>query len=196
MKALSNWVIFIYLGSQENHWLILWSFTHWTLGQTLLWGFPDHTLTDFTDKYANGCTWSKIVSQVNDSVFQAEHFFPAFSSSSVWNPNWKFSVEEKPICGPHDWTFYKKNKRILCLLLFWGVCFWNVAQILGRWTYSFILKRAKRWSVTSWLLSKTSCDSRSFDPSEAPLNAAVERGPEGLHPHMIKSELLVCLSSS
>lgn len=51
---------------------------------------------------------------------------------------------------------------------------------------TFILMRAKRSPVTSPLLSKTSCDSTSFDPVEAPLNAAVGRGPEGLHPHMIK----------
>lgn len=51
---------------------------------------------------------------------------------------------------------------------------------------TLILKRAKRSPVRSQLLSKTSCDSPSFDPVEAPLNAAVERGPEGLHPQMIK----------
>lgn len=60
---------------------------------------------------------------------------------------------------------------------------------------TFILKRAKRSPVRSQMLSKISCDSPSFDPFEAPLNAAVERSPERLHPQMIKkSELLVCLS--
>lgn len=63
--------------------------------------------------------------------------------------------------------------------------------------FFFRLKRAKRSPATSQLLSKTSCDRTSFDPFWPPLNAAVERGPEGLHPQMIKkSELLVCLSCS
>lgn len=61
---------------------------------------------------------------------------------------------------------------------------------LGSWEDepqgTFILMRAERSPVTSQLLSKTSCDSASFDPVEAPLNAAVGHSPEGLHPHMIK----------
>ena len=53
---------------------------------------------------------------------------------------------------------------------------------------SFILKRAKRSPVTSQLLSKTSCDSPSFDPFKTPLNAAVERCPKGLQ--MIKKRII------
>lgn len=68
----------------------------------------------------------------------------------------------------------------------------NVRQFLGRWTSVFFhpQESSERSPVTSQLLSKTSWDSPSFDPVEAPLNAAVERGPEGLHPQMIKKWII------
>lgn len=71
--------------------------------------------------------------------------------------------------------------QILCLFdsIFDDSCF------LRRWA-SLILQKAMRSAAMSQLLSKTSHDSPSFHPFEAPLNAAVEPRPEGLHPHMIK----------
>lgn len=51
-------VFFIRFGSQENHWLNLWGFTHWNL---LLWASPDLTLTDLTDtsKRPHGEQWRR-----------------------------------------------------------------------------------------------------------------------------------------
>lgn len=101
MKPLVAESFFICFGSQEDRWLTLCSFTH--CSQTLLWAFPDFTLTDFTDTQASGHTRSngghvdfQIVSHGNyfisywvnaDFYFFKGIIFPPSPVPSTWPNN-------------------------------------------------------------------------------------------------------------
>lgn len=182
MKPFFAESFFICFGSQENHWLTLRSFTH--CSQMLLWAFPDFTLTDLPDTQANGCTksWFPYCRKLFLSLTVLMYFSNSLKGSHFIHLEFHLP---HPMTWPNNLCY-----KILCLLFLRISVRFKRCPVLGKMNLGVLSSSREQRDHQLHLLSKTSCDSPSFDPFEAPLNAAVERGPEGLYPQMIKKWII------